>query len=392
MLTGWDFQLNPRQWGNVNATATPAYIWDQTIMGTATGTVVITADSATSGLHAVNGSANEAFYLLQYLSGSQAKKMLGTKLSVNINAYAYGNQTNVVARVYLYRGSAAAGFPAVATPFATFANTGLLINPPANWTLINRGQATAPMATAEGIMPAAPSGDFLTTIPDLGFSGWEITDAAQINDTDKFAIVVTFQVPTLSSAITIDSISLVPGDIPTRPAPQTADEVLRECQYYFETSYVPGAVSGASPPVGSVTVTGQRFVPVQLSPGGKFGNLDVLYLQSYSLTYDQIKRIAVTPYFYSPASGTSGQVQGVVLQNGNNIVPGGVGLVGSSPANYAITKWTLTASSPKSVTMVCNSTTTVVYNCGSGSSPSPNEGDESFLLYQYVADARLGVI
>jgi len=258
--------------------------------------------------------------------------------------------------------------------------TGVFTLSAAGWTEITRenGLASANLKTV------AVSSDINAGV-DYAFAGWQLTDNAQISDTDKFAIVVTLATVTAATVIDVASISLVPGDIATRPAPQTKDEVLRECQYYYEKSY-----DGSTVP-GTVTDVGRRYALNELGTritGSVTTN--VVYLQSLSLIYDQVKRIIPTATFYSPASASVGNIQGRVLRNAADVVPAGAGALGSSPADYVITKWTETGQSTKGLVLICNSTSTKVYD--SGSTTPPSDGDESMMLYHYVADARLGVI
>src|SRR5690606_7113353 len=104
----------------------------------------------------------------------------------------------------------------------------------ANWSEIprsNKGTAVGTLSTVR-----TTNYEDLNDVVDLSFNGWEITAGSEIADTDKFAIVVTFSCPVTGTVVVVDSISCVKGDIPTRPAPQTDDEVAWECAYYYETS------------------------------------------------------------------------------------------------------------------------------------------------------------
>lgn len=388
LLTGWDFSLNPSQEGatvtmNTQAT-TPKYLWDQTIGASLVGNIAIVRNAVTGGIQATTANNNEAFYLMQYLSGEQAKKMLNTTLSSNISAWRTQAGSAVTVKVFLYRGSSAASFPTLPTGLGTVAANGGFTLSAANWTIINRGN----LGAASGTLSTVDTTNYATLndVVDLSFNGWEITNASEISNTDKFAIVVTYSCPTTGTIVTTDSISVVPGDIATRPAPQSADEVLRECQYYFERSYTPGVATG------TVTTVGERYALNEL--GGRYTGgtvtTDTVYLQSFSVVYDQIKRTAVTPTFYSPASASAGLVQGRVLRNGADIIPSGAGALGTSPQNYAIAKWTFTGSSTKGVVLICNDTSTKVYDSGTGT--PGNDGDESMMLYHYVANARIAVV
>ncbi len=236
LLTAWDFPLNPAQISTASVTmnTTAAYIWDQTIGKSVVGNIAVIRNTVTGGFQATTANANEAFYQLQYLSGGQARKFLDTTLSVNINAFRTQAGGACTVKVYLYRGSSAATVPVLPISLGTIDASGNFTLTAANWTLIPRGDR----GQALGTLSAIDTADYstLNDVIDLQFSGWQITDETEISDTDKVAIVVTYSCPTTATVITVDSIGLVPGDIPTRPAPQTTDEVLRECQYYYEIS------------------------------------------------------------------------------------------------------------------------------------------------------------
>ncbi len=378
LLVGWDFPLNPAQLGTSFTVGTTAgYTWDQTIAKTNSANAAMAREATYGSLQVIsNAGTIDSVMVMQYMAGLQARKILNTNLSVNIQGYSITNAVNV--RVYLIRAGAATSIPTLATIPGTLNINGTFTALSAGWTFVPRGNFGDALAVM-AIDNPDPSGD-------VKFSGWRVTDAAQLADTDKFAIIVTFQCAVVSQSIEIQSISLVPGDISTRPAPQTMDEVLRECQYYYEKSYAPGTLPG------TVTTVGERYALNELGSRviSALVTDDVVFLQSLSLVYDQQKRIAVTPVFYSPASITPGLIQGRVLRNGADIIPSGIGSLGTSPQNYAIAKWTFTGSSPKGVVLICNDTSTAVYSSGAG---TPGlDGDESMMLYHYYTDARLGII
>jgi hypothetical protein len=237
MLTGWDFTLNPAQelGENVTVDTTPKYVWDQTIMESITNDIDVVRDTVTGGLQASNGVGTAAFYMLQYLTGEQAKKILGRRQSVNITGAKTSPGTSPTCRVYLYSGSSAAVFPDLTSgdTIGTLNADGTFTLTEANWTEIPRSG----LNTAKTDLKTIVNLDDINSGVDYGFSGWEIINPAVIADTDKFAIVVTCFMPDAGTQVVMNSISVVPGDTPTRPAPQTSQEVLQECEYYWEKSY-----------------------------------------------------------------------------------------------------------------------------------------------------------
>jgi len=268
LLTGWDFPLNPRQLGTVSpVTSTAAYKMDQTIMKSITANFVLTQSSATGGITLVNDTASAAVLLLQYLSGAEAKKILGTSLSCNIESWS--SASNVTARVYMYRGNSSAVIPTLPNLIGSLANTGVFTkNDTAgqgeNWTIIARGN----LGQASGTVAQVATSSLLSSSDvDLGFSGWEVTDGTEINNTDKYAIIVTYQIPTVSTTLQIQSISVVPGDIPTRPAPMTLQETLDDCQYYYRSSFYPGTTPAAGQALNNGETLMGQFVASSTGPG-----------------------------------------------------------------------------------------------------------------------------
>jgi hypothetical protein len=244
MLTAWDFPLNPAQelGDAVTVDGTPKYVWDQTIMQSLAAGVDVDRNTVTGGMTASNTVSEETFNMIQYLSGAEAKKILGKRLSVNVNAYKGTAGVSTTCRVYLFSGSSAAVFPDLTggNTIGTLNAGGTFTLTEANWDEIPRSG----LDTAKADLKTVITTDQINDGVDFGFNGWQIVDAAKIDDTDKFAIVATFYSPTINTEVRVESISLVPGDIPTRPAPQTFETVLQECEYYWEKSYENADIPG----------------------------------------------------------------------------------------------------------------------------------------------------
>lgn len=341
MLTGWDFPLNPAQTRGtaVTMTTTAAYIWDQTIAKSVVGNMAVVRNAVTGGFQATTANADEAFYLLQYLTGAQAKKILGNPLSVNLNVFRTQAGGPVTARVYLYRGSAAATVPTLPTTIGTIAASGIFTLTAANWSLIGRTNSQQ----AEGSLSVVNTADYstLNDVEDLKFNGWDVTDATQIADTDKFAIVVTYQCPTNASVVVSDSISVVAGEIPTRPAPKTFNETLIGCQYYYRKSFLPGTVpaqnvglsTGEAVFVQIAAATTAGFGPIVVFPTPMRATPNVT-LYNPSATNAQIRNTAIA--FDWSASAVTGQSANGFHTTGTT--PGG-----SASANGSAVHWTANA-------------------------------------------------
>lgn len=381
LLTAWDFPLNPAQDGVIGTINTTAkYIWDQTIARAHTHNVSYARSSRTSGLQCTTTNTNDAFYILQYLSGAQAKKILGTKLSVNVNAYKTAAGDDVTCRVYLYRGSSAANIPSLSTTIGTIAADGTFTLTAANWTEIPRAGLKTPSAT----LNVVSNDNDINNDNDYGFNNWEITDNTEISDTDKFAIVVTFAYVDTSTVITVDSISLVPGNIPTRPAPQTADQVLKECEYYFEKSYNQGST------IPSAATAGSILKQMLINPTGSISV--TIKGKSFSFDYLNAKRAEPNITFY-PVQGTltANNLTVFVYRDGSALAAS----AGSNPQNIALsgnfTKTNFGNGRKRAEYRTLK--TSAVNNIASFTASSATRADdEAFIMFHYVANARLGVV
>lgn len=369
LLTAWDFPLNPFQFaasGNIGATA--AYIIDQTIaLRGASGAVAYARDSVTNGLALTTAGTNDAFYLMQYLSGANAKKMIGTRLSVNANAYRTSVSDDVTMRIYLFRAPSTASIPTLPTSIGTVSTSGAFTLTAAGWTEISRSG----LDTATAVLPhVATNPDINNTDNDMQFTGWEITDSTQLSNTQYFAIVVTFAYADASTGITINSVSLTPGDIPARPAPQPFNEVIAECEYYYEKSYDQGVYAGAASSNGAIVID-----QGQSQSGGHINALPLVI----PIRYQNIKRVAVTSTFYA-LDGTSGDVTISFQQTSNSLGTSDVAVSGN---------WTLANNGMNGFLLSPVDVSTIL------AFKTPNIGVQVFEVstaFHFVADARLGIV
>lgn len=372
LLTAWDFSLNPAQFAGPSVTisnSTAGYMWDQTIAKSVVGTVAVTRDTVTGGFQATTSNGEEAFYIMQYLSGSQAKKILGSKLAVNVNAFRASNVGGpVVCTVYLFCSRSAGGIPTLPTSIGTIAADGTFTLTAANWSQIPRSG----LGDAFGTLSAVTQVDYsnLNNAVDLNFNGWELVDPTQISDTFNFAIVVTFSCPTSGSVVSIGSIGLMSGDIATRPAPQTWDQVLAECEYYYEKSYDNDHFGGDN------ATSGQEFGAQLINVTG--GNIQLI-ARKFSIQYRRVKRIAPTDVnnsliFWTPP-GTISNVLGVIRN----------GATSFTNAPIPISNWQIEGPGSKYASFLPNNVTALV----SGS--ASNNFAEAYVAFQYIADVRLGM-
>ena len=376
LLTGWDFPVNPFQFAaSGNITNTAAYICDQTIALTGTsGNVGYAIDPITGGLQLTTAGNNDAFYLMQYLSGSDAKKILSTSLSVNVSGYVSSASNPVRCQVYLFRAPSTSTIPILPTSIGTVNTGGLFTVSAAGWTAIPRSG----LDTATTILAVASTNDEINNLDnDIQFTGWEITDATQIGDTEFFAMVVTFAYIDISTVLTINSISLTPSTIPSRPAPESVNEVLRKCQYYYETSYDSGLFAGAVSNNGAIICAQIAAISGNLVP-----NSSQVYSRYFFARYQTQKRVPVAPTIYA-LDGTianvlvNGFYGPTLVINANIVIAGSWTLANSGDTGFAFQPVDRTVSIGQ----------------GPGLGMFLNTfAEEGIVLFHFVADARLGIV
>ena len=369
LLTAWDFPLNPAQFGETVSTiaATPDYTWDQTICYRNTANVAVARNATTNAMQFTPASNNDSVCLMQFLTGAQAKEMLFSRLSVNISAYLAANVGVTTVRAYLLVGTAASVVPIIPTPLGSLSATGEFTGPAAGWSFIPRSGLDTPRDIITSNNPTIDN--------DIQFSGWEIVDGAQFNDTNKFAIVVTFAWTT-KPVLNVLSISLNKGDLPTRPAPQTPSDVLSECQYYYEKSYNAGAKAG------DVSLPGALCAQQGAHPTSNGSDADVA-TRTFGFTYNVPKRTVPTVVLYSPSSGTSANVSFTFSYQG--AIQGGYPV--DKPLSSGTVGWAQLNNGHFGVTYRSISSTVIALatNVQDGT-------EESYINFHYSADCRLGII
>ena len=374
-LTGWDFALNPAQTGaTVVASAIGAnkskYVWDQTIVFQSTDSGV-GVTRASSGAIVLTAAAATQMALVQYLDQRQARDLLNGPVSVNVSAFASASTTACVSLWYT---------TGATLPVITAGTNNSIVA-----TLDANGHPATTNTGPWVEVPRANFGNSIFTIGtsstqnfnDYGFSGWDLLgSSAGITTATYFAIVVGTGTVPINGTVTVGSISLVPGYIPTRPAPQTYDEVLRECQYYYEQSYpftvTPGTASSTNGeliyPMSSVNYT-TNTGPVTYSwysSGAPF-----------TIPLKASKRLnTYTPVFYAPAAGT------VANFTYTKYTPS------ASSSSVAVSNWAFIAGYDV-VTATISSSFNLASATGITTATPSYSGS---VALHYVVDARLGVI
>jgi hypothetical protein len=247
-LIGWDFNLNPAQALGETVAASAAgantsrYVWDQTIVFQSAnlGPAISRAPSGSIRITATNTTQ---FALIQYLGQNDARKILAERFAMNIAA-----KTSVLAgvlstvEVYYTTGAVLPSCGANNSIVATLDATGK----PATFNLAS-GQPWS-------IVPRSGFGDArFTVLPaaaqhhnDYNLNAWNATQLPDISNATYLAVIVGFAQLPAGETIDIDSISLMQGDIATRPAPTNGGETLRRCQRFYEKSFNQGIVPASN--------------------------------------------------------------------------------------------------------------------------------------------------
>lgn len=243
-LVGWDFPYNPAQFLGPTLAASGAgantsrYVWDQTIVFQTTnnGPAISRSASGNSALTITATNASQ-FALVQYFNSRDARKITQSRMSVNVSAL-----TSVVAGVsgkitiYYTNDGALPSCAANNSLVLTLDATGKPATFNGNWNEIDRDFLGDAQFT---IMPS-PAGT--VNFNDYGFMGWNPAGGVNVDNATFLAIVVGFTQLPIGQSIDFNSISLVPGDIPTRPAPKSADMHFFDCCNYYQKSFTNATV------------------------------------------------------------------------------------------------------------------------------------------------------
>ncbi len=250
-LTGWDFPLNPAQalGTTVAAQATGAqtgyYAWDQTIIHQTATSSVATARGSDGSLQLTWAAAGQ-IAILQYLDGAQARKVLQDRSSVHISGYT--NAAGGIAGNVTLWATTNMTLPVLTggtnhTPITALSATGIPTMGNGTWTLVpNLYQNTSFTLNAASSTNSESA--------DINLNGWDMQGAVPANTATFFCIVVGFGPWVTTNVININSISLCPGDIATRPSPKSFSQTLLDCQrYYWKTfpnATVPTTAAGVN--------------------------------------------------------------------------------------------------------------------------------------------------
>lgn len=387
ILVGWDFAANPAQLGAAQSvTNTPAYAWDQTVMQSRSATTTVARQANTRALQFTTATANESVLMLQYLSGEEAVRTTLSNLAVNLQMYSLNNG-GVKVTVGLYYSNAAGTIPSLLTSPATIGTlgaAGVFTLTQSGWTQIAQNLGFSSVGTVS-----------TTPNQDIQLSGFNGRANFNSSATTNFAIAVTFSVPTSGTIISVQSISLVLGDIATRPAPKTFDETLRECQFYYEKSWAPNVAIGLNTYNDAVVLSQGVSPSIQLASGAVMTLTNFFNQEGFDVIYKTTKRAVAIFTFYSTQTLNTKNVVSAYLAWYIGSPPSTPTINSSRTDATVATFWTQSGTGQEGVNyhIINNALNTTIL-----SAPAQTVGASSFnygsaeISFHYTADARLGYV
>ncbi len=362
-LVGWDFPLNPAQFGGpTQAAAATAlgsrYIWDQTILFQSVAAGFGASQTTYGSLQIQCAVDNGQFALVQYIDAERARAIMRNDLSVCVNGCT--NQVGGLGFTVSLWYTTDVSLPVIGS------NNSIVLTLDANgypatfngtWSRIFPSSVSIAKA---GTLPFGTAGDGAP----LNFSYWN-ADSTGAATATFFAIVIGTKPMTVTSVAQFRSISLVPGRIATIPAPQAKDEVLRECRYFYQKSYLSTVAPGAAADNAGVKYAIQ-------------GVDTITSTAPFEITFPSVIRKLPTLTFYSYTLGTAANVTFFWINKASGAT--------TNFGNIALTNWTqlTTAGMPNA--------NNVYYTINTLTGPAGTTPIVAYILFHYVADARLGVI
>lgn len=276
LAVGWNFSLNPYQ-GFELTVATIAlqtqYVADQIILHQEAASQVQTGQAAVAqrlGFEVipVNASATTRFAIIQYIDPSSIRPYWSYILSSLMRARIFNedggttpNEVRVKMRL-IYR----AGLPP--TIGAAEPITGWDIN--SDITFSGGWTAIVPENDPAYILPNAYD-TTTNSYPAFPFNNMQLPNTSNANMTLGIVLYTMDNMKSTAAHrdyIVFDKVSLVPGHFGSDADPQTFDECLRECQFYYEQSF---PINGTT----SITEEGVQYVntPLNIDSGGSNYNL-----------------------------------------------------------------------------------------------------------------------
>lgn len=375
-LIGWDFPVNPYQFGGapVSPITTNAYTCDQTIiLPAAANTVNVTRETGSGALQLSFTGSNQAFGVMQYLSGDLVNDLLAKKLSINVFAYQVPGVTfnsSLSMQVNLLYGTNSATIPTLPAAIGTVPTNGNFSLTSGNWALVPRSGLSGQPSSSVAVYSQDNANNGLL---DYGFSGYDTSAIPFVSTTAFFALVITFASGAGAGCkVVLNSVSLVPGDIPCRPNPQNPQDVLRECEYFYERSY------GGAVPSGTVgQPSGILYPAIGLINGA---NTEV-HSTAFQILFKTRKRTVPIATIFGGTQGNTPDTVSAAIS-----IAGGAMTFNSFALPFS-GKWTSVTTTAGLVSLIFQPTSdTVLYRVANTSTSF-----SAYMVFDYNLDARIGI-
>lgn len=385
ILTGWNFSLNPFQFNPTaftTATSQTQYICDQTIIHQKSGSSKvetgqgIIANRNILSINALGAVTANQFALIQYIPYQTIKPYWSYLLSSLVRARIFtvhNSQVGIKMRL-IYSASS----PATISP----------TEPISSWTLTDpvfSGSWTAisPENDPVYILPNAYE-DTNLAFPAFEFNGFQMpTDTSS---TMSLGIVI-YTTGTMNSTggtedhIGFDRISLVQNEFALDCQPQTFDEVLRECQFFYEKSFRISDLPLTATFVNSVYAM-QFCDSTNISTVGSNG-----YLTSFQVEYSTKCNSSPAITFYSPLDGSPNAVDFAINYQGTNPART-AGAITTNPGNVdAVASYTQKQLGPNRAFYQAV-TSSLVLRTAVGAATN---NSDAYINYHFTCDSRLGI-
>jgi hypothetical protein len=369
-LTGWDFPLNPAQFGVSGVTGAigankSAYAWDQTILfSTVNSGLQYNRGGGDSGKgFIVQPSSNTSWAMIQYIPLELARRLLSDNQCVQIRAKTSSGTVNGTVSLWFTTDGT---LPVMSTGVLDSNGNSLV-------SLITAGVPTAGNGnwTAVSILQGQNNFTLTTSMQSLSFAGWQPNAATS---TATFAaIVVCFDTTLTTQQVSFEYVSLQEGSIPTRPAPKTQIETLSDCYYYCQSTYDLNVTPGVSsaPQLSSPRRATQGIFNINVPPPTVSA-----FALSWSLQYE-LKRTIPRLNIYSPFSGAIATVYSIIFNAGAQL----------KAEDIVLGTWLATATGPKAT--YYSGQLALPYSSVAGAGVN---SIDAFILYHAFIDARFGVV
>jgi len=370
LLVGWNFPLNPFQFTLTAVTTIvpqTSYIADQTILHQEAASQLQSGKNtvdqrANLVIKAVAAATTTRFALIQYIDPASIKPYWSYVLSAFARARIVTSHSTVVhlkCRL-IYRSSLPSAIsntePISAWAAASDPSFG------AGWTAI------APLNDPAYLLPNAYATDEVdggTAYPSFSFDQFQMPDSNNANMTLGIVIYTMDNLNATAASedsIEFDRVSLIPSYFGADASPETFDECLSRCQYYYETSFDKSGL------------TVNYVFAEQFADGS--GVTITGYPKGFGFRYNTIKRAAPsTLTFINPDTGNPAAIA-FVLTDGATII---------IEVEQAIATWALLNSNTKGFSYRAAS------NAGISPQGNASTHPEGYIKYHFTSDSRLGV-